>query len=44
MFTFRLLKQTLDWTRPRLRDSEAVGRWTWLVIAADTQLRLARPL
>jgi len=42
--TFRLLKQTLGWTRPRLRDSAAADRWTWIVIAAHTQLRLARPL
>ncbi|MFB7905970.1 NF041680 family putative transposase [Kitasatospora sp. NPDC056076] len=42
--TFRLLKQTLGWTRPRLRDSTAADRWTWLVVAAHTQLRLARPL
>ncbi|BFV55026.1 hypothetical protein KCMC57_up01300 [Kitasatospora sp. CMC57] len=41
--TFRLLKQTLGWTRPCLRDSAAADRWTWLVIAAHTQLRLARP-
>ncbi len=42
--TFRMLKQTLGWTRPRLRSSQAADRWTWLVIAAHTQLRLARPL
>lgn len=42
--TFRLLKQTLGWTRPKLRDSQAADRWTWLVLAAHTQLRLARPL
>ncbi|MEU0002539.1 NF041680 family putative transposase [Streptomyces microflavus] len=42
--TFRMLKQTLGWTRPRLRDSAAADRWTWLVITAHTQLRLARPL
>ncbi|MER7693712.1 NF041680 family putative transposase [Streptomyces sp. NPDC097610] len=41
---FRLFKQTLGWTRPRLRSPEAADRWTWLVIAAYTQLRLARPL
>ncbi|HEX2300878.1 MAG TPA: NF041680 family putative transposase [Pseudonocardiaceae bacterium] len=41
--TFRLLKQTLGWTRPKLRTPEAADRWTWLVIAAHTQLRLARP-
>lgn len=42
--TFRLFKQTLGWTAPRLRSPEAADRWTWLVIAAHTQLRLARPL
>lgn len=42
--TFRLLKQTLGWTRPKLRNSEAADRWTWIVLAAHTQLRLARPL
>jgi hypothetical protein len=42
--TFRLLKQTLGWTAPRLRDPAAADRWTWLVIAVHTQLRLARPL
>ncbi len=42
--TFLLFKQTLGWTKPRLRSSEAADRWTWLVIAAHAQLRLARPL
>jgi len=42
--TFRLFKQSLGWTRPRLRDPQAADRWTWLVITAHTQLRLARPL
>jgi DDE superfamily endonuclease len=42
--TFRLFKQSLGWTRPRLRDPRAADRWTWLVIAAHTQLRLALPL
>ncbi|MEY9887834.1 hypothetical protein ABIA31_001463 [Catenulispora sp. MAP5-51] len=42
--TFRLLKQTLGWTTPRLRDPAAADRWTWITIAAHTQLRLARPL
>ncbi|GAA2195984.1 hypothetical protein GCM10009787_28330 [Streptomyces bangladeshensis] len=32
--TFRLFKQTLGWTKPRLPSSEAADRWTWLVIAA----------
>ncbi|MCX5270754.1 NF041680 family putative transposase [Streptomyces virginiae] len=42
--TFRMIKQTMGWTRPKVRDPEAADRWTWLVIAAHTQLRLARPL
>lgn len=41
--TFRLFKQTLGWTVPKLRDPHAADRWTWLIIAAHTQLRLARP-
>lgn len=40
--TFRMLKQTLGWTSPKLRDPHAGDRWTWLVLAAYTQLRLAR--
>lgn len=42
--TFRLLQQTRGWTRPKLRDPQAADRWTCLVLAAHTQLRLARPL
>lgn len=42
--TFRMFKQTLGWTAPKLREPAAADRWTWLVIAAHTQLRLARPL
>ncbi len=42
--TFRCLKQTLGWTTPRLRTPHAADRWTWLICAAYTQLRLARPL
>ncbi|WP_264763974.1 NF041680 family putative transposase, partial [Frankia gtarii] len=42
--TFRLFKQTLGWTAPKLRDPQAADRWTWLVLAAHTQLRLAREL
>ncbi|WP_405836674.1 NF041680 family putative transposase [Streptomyces sp. NBC_01518] len=40
--TFRMIKTTLGWTRPQLRSPEAADRWTWLVIAAHTQLRLLR--
>jgi hypothetical protein len=42
--TFRFFKQTLGWTRPRIRTREQGDRWTWLIIAAHTQLRLARNL
>ena len=42
--TIRFAKQTLGWTRPRLRCPAAADRWTWLILAAHTQLRLARPL
>jgi DDE superfamily endonuclease len=42
--TFRLFKQVLGWTTPKIRDPAAADRWTWLIIAAHTQLRLARPL
>ena len=41
--TFRFLKQTLGWSAPRVRHPEQADRWTWLVVAAYTQLRLARP-
>jgi DDE superfamily endonuclease len=40
--TFRFLKQALGWTTPRVRHPEQADRWTWLVVAAFTQLRLAR--
>ena len=40
--TFRFLKQTFGWTNPRFRHPEQADRWTWLVVAAYTQLRLAR--
>ena len=42
--TFRFLKQTLGWTRPRLRRPNQADRWTWLILAAYSQLRLARHL
>ena len=42
--TFRLFKQTMGWTAPKIRSPAAADRWTWLVIAAHTQLRLARHL
>jgi DDE superfamily endonuclease len=42
--TFRLLKQVPGWTAPKIRRPAAADRWTWLIIAARTQLRLARTL
>jgi hypothetical protein len=40
--TDRFVKQSLNWTVPRVRHPEQADRWTWLVVAASTQLRLAR--
>jgi hypothetical protein len=40
--TVRFCKQTLGWTTPRPRHPEQADRWTWLVLTAYTQLRLAR--
>jgi hypothetical protein len=42
--TFRLFKQTLGWTCPKIRTPQAADRWTWLILAVYAQLRLARPL
>ena len=42
--TFRLLKQVLGWTAPKIRNPAAADRWTWLIIACHAQLRLARAL
>lgn len=39
-----LPKSTLGWTTPALGTPEQADRWTWLVVAAYTQLRLARGL
>jgi hypothetical protein len=40
--TFRFLKQTLGWATPRVRHPEQADRWSWLVLVAYAQLRLAR--
>lgn len=40
--TFRFFKQVLGWTRARVRTPAQADRWSWLIIAAYTQLRLAR--
>jgi hypothetical protein len=42
--TFRFVKQTLTWTVARVRSPEQADRWTWLVVTAYAQLRLARGL
>jgi hypothetical protein len=40
--TFRFLKQNMGWSTPRVPHPDQADRWTWLVLAAFTQLRLAR--
>jgi hypothetical protein len=42
--TYRFAKNTLGWTTPSVRNPQQADRWTWLVVAAYTQLRLARGL
>jgi hypothetical protein len=42
--TIRFAKQTLGATTPKIRTPEQADRWTWLILAALTQLRLARNL
>jgi hypothetical protein len=42
--TYRFVKNTLGWTAPSLCMPEQADRWTWLIVAAYTQLRLARGL
>lgn len=42
--TFRLLKTTLGWTAPQIRTPPQGDRWTWLILAVHTQLRLAQTL
>jgi hypothetical protein len=40
--TIRSMKQTLGWSARRFRHPEQDERWTWLVLLAYAQLRLAR--
>jgi DDE superfamily endonuclease len=42
--SFRFIKNTMGWTTPSLCTPDQADRWTWLMIAAYTQLRLARQL
>lgn len=40
----RFVKQHLGWADPAVRTPEQADRWTWIITAAHTQIRLARPL
>ena len=42
--TIRFARQVLGATTPKVRTPEQADRWTWLILAALTQLRLARNL
>lgn len=42
--TLRFGNHTLGWTTPAVRTPAQADRWTWMLLAALTQLRLARPL
>jgi hypothetical protein len=42
--TNRFIKQHLAWTTPAVRTPEQADRWSWLIAADYTQLRLAKPL
>ncbi|HYN57539.1 MAG TPA: NF041680 family putative transposase [Motilibacterales bacterium] len=42
--TFRFVKQELGWTVPQIQTPQQGDRWTWLILAGFTQLRLAAPL
>lgn len=42
--TFRFIKNTLGWTTPSVCTREQADRWTQMIAADYTQLRLAKPL
>lgn len=42
--TFRFAKQEMGWTAPQIQTPQQGDRWTWLILAGYTQLRLAAPL
>ena len=42
--TYRFVKNTLGRSAPSPQTPEQTDRWTWLIVAAYTQLRLARGL
>ena len=35
--TFRMFKQVLGWTSPKIRDPAAADRWTWIIIACHAR-------
>ncbi len=41
---YRFAKHGLGWDKAAVRYPEQAARWTWLIIAALTMLRLARPI
>ncbi|MFJ2037242.1 transposase, partial [Streptomyces sp. NPDC088019] len=41
--TFRLMKQTFGWTRPKVRHADTADVWTWLIIARPLAEDLRRP-
>jgi len=42
--TFRFMKGTLGWTTPSLCTPDQADRWSWLIAASYTELRIARGL
>ncbi len=42
--TFRFAKNTLGWTTPSVCTPDQADRWSWLILAVYTQLRLAKPV
>lgn len=40
--TIKFFKGTLGWASPRVRHPEQADLWTWLILAAYAQLRLAK--
>src|SRR5665213_757459 len=42
--TFRFAKHSLGWTKPSLATPQQADRWSWIVAAVLTELRLARGL
>jgi len=42
--TYRFAKHALGWVTPAVRTPAQATRWTWLILAALTQLRLARAI